>query len=201
MEVDIYKDGKSSGKANLPDELFGVSKVSKHLVHEVIRAYMQNQRKGTQSTLTRSEVSGGGKKPWKQKHTGRARSGSSRSPLWRHGGIIHAPKPRSYRTDVPNSKIKVALTHALSAQAQAGNVVVAELPVLKQAKTKIVASWLKKLSFPLKTLVVIDKREENFVVASRNLPDFEWIEYKHLHPYHILNAKKIVITPEAVKSL
>ena len=201
MEVQIYKDGKSNGTANLPDEVFAVAKVNKHLVHEVVRAYLQNQRKGTQSTLTRSEVSGGGKKPWKQKHTGRARSGSTRSPLWRHGGIIHAPKPRSYRTDLPGSKIRVALTHALSAQALAGNVIVSELPALKQAKTKLVAEWLKKLSFPRKTLVVVDKRDENFVIASKNIPDFEWVEYKHLHPYHILNAKKIVLTPEAVKSL
>ncbi len=201
MEVQIYKDGKSNGTANLPDELFAVAKVNKHLVHEVVRAYLQNQRKGTQSTLTRSEVSGGGRKPWKQKHTGRARSGSTRSPLWRHGGIIHAPKPRSYRTDLPGSKIRVALTHALSAQALAGNVIVSELPALKQAKTKLVSEWLKKLSFPRKTLVVVDKRDENFVVASKNIPDFEWVEYKHLHPYHILNAKKIVLTPEAVKSL
>ncbi len=201
MEVQIYKEGKSSGMANLPDELFAVAKLNRHLVHEVVRAYLQNQRKGTQSTLSRSEVSGGGKKPWKQKHTGRARAGSTRSPLWRHGGVIHAPKPRSYRTDLPGSKIRVALTHALSAQAKAGNIVVSELPALKDAKTKLVSAWLKKLSFPLKTLVVVDKMQENLAVAARNIPDFEWIEYKHLHPYHILNAKKIVLTPEAVKCL
>lgn len=201
MEIDINKDGKLNGKAEVPDQLFAVEKVSKHLVHEVIRAYLMNQRRGTQSALTRAEVSGGGKKPWKQKHTGRARSGSSRSPLWRGGGIIFAPKNRDYRVDLPQSKVKTALTHALSSQAKAGNVVVSDAPALSKAKTKLIAQWVKKNAFPAKTLLVVDKKQDNLSVAARNMPYFQWIECKHLHAFHVLNAEKVVFTPEAVKCL
>ena len=123
---------------NLPDRLFGVDLANIHLIHEVVQAYLANQRKGTHSSLTRSEVSGGGKKPWKQKHTGRARSGSTRSPLWRGGGIIFGPKPRSYRRDLPGKKIKAALAQVLSAKLKSGELVVCEKPKMEKAKTSLV---------------------------------------------------------------
>src|SRR3989344_3208552 len=116
MEINVLNSkGEVTGKANLPEGLDSV-KVNRHLVHEVVRAYLANQRKGTHSTLTRTEVSGGGKKPWKQKHTGRARAGSSRSPLWRGGGIIFGPQPRSYRIDLPHAQVKAARTEKHTAE-------------------------------------------------------------------------------------
>ena len=202
MEIDILKsDGKLEGKAQLPEHIAASGKLSRPLVHEVVTAYLANQRKGTHSTLTRTEVSGGGKKPWKQKHTGRARSGSSRSPLWRGGGIIFGPKPRSYRVDIPKAKIKAALFQVLAEKAESGNLVVSEKPQLPQPKTKVVSQWIKKLSLPVSSLLVVDKNDENLTLASRNIKGFQWIECRHLHPYHILSAKKIVMTPEAVKCL
>lgn len=202
MEVDILNsDGKSSGKATLPDPIFAEKKVSKSLLHEVVRAYLANQRSGTHKAKTRSEVSGSMKKPWKQKHTGRARAGTSTSPLWKGGGIIHGPVPRSYHISVPKSKLETALVHALSSKASAGNVMVSALPALKEAKTKTVATWLKKLSIPAKSLLIVDKKDDKFALASRNMKDFAWIECKHLHPYHVLKAKKIVFTPEALQCL
>lgn len=201
MEVDVLNlEGEAKGKANLPDSL-AKGKENKHLLYEVVRAYLANQRKGTHSTLGRSEVRGGGKKPWRQKHTGRARSGTSRSPLWRGGGIIFGPKPRSYRIDLPKGKIKGSLGQVLSAKLRRGDLVVAEKPVLEEAKTKKVTEWLKKLSLPEKSLLVVKDRDEKLLLATRNLPHFSVRQCSTLHPYHVLSAQKVVFTPEAVQCL
>lgn len=205
MEVEqINLEGKVIGKVKLPECFFqktasgnGV-KLNRHLVHEVIRAYMANQRSGTHSTLTRSEVTGGGRKPWKQKHTGRARAGTSRSPLWRKGGIIFGPKPRCYRIDLPQSKVKSALSQILEMKAEAGEVIVSEKPVLEKVKTKEVVKWMKNLSLPKNSLLVLDKKDENLSRASRNLELFRVMEWRNLHPFHILQAKKVVFTPEVI---
>lgn len=198
MKVDILNsDGKVSGKADLPDHLYR-EKLNRHLVHEVVTAYLSNQRMGTHSTLTRSEVQGSGKKPWKQKHTGRARAGTSTSPLWRGGGIIFGPKPRSYRVDLPKAKIKSALFQLLSAKVGSGAVIVSEKPQLEDAKTKKIAAWLKKLSLPEKSLLVLEKKDEKLSLASRNLNCFRIMEWRNLHPYHILESQKIIFTPEAL---
>ncbi|MBI3012346.1 MAG: 50S ribosomal protein L4, partial [Elusimicrobia bacterium] len=191
----------SVGTKSLPDPMFGVKAVNPHLVHEVVRAYLANQRKGTHSSLTRSEVTGGGRKPWKQKHTGRARSGSTRSPLWRKGGIIFGPKPRDYSINLPHAKVKSALRQVLSAKAANGEIVIAEKPVLEKCKTKEIAQWIKKLNLPETSLLVVDKRDEKISQASKNLKNFSWIEWNHLHPYHLLQAKKILICPEVLQSL
>ena len=201
MEINILDpQGKVSGKTNLP-EAISSAKPNKHLIHEVVTAYLSNQRQGTHSTLTRGEVTGGGRKPWKQKHTGRARAGTSRSPLWRKGGIIFGPHPRSYRIDVPQAKVKAVLRQVLSAKAQAGDLVVAETPKMETAKTKNVAAWLKALSLPEKTLLVTAKKDGKFWLASRNLKNFQILEWKNIHPYQILNSQKVVLTPEAVNLL
>jgi len=201
MQVDIINtEGKVKGQAQLPESI-GEGKANPHLVHEVVRAYLANQRKGTHATLTRSHVHGGGRKPWKQKGTGRARSGTSRSPLWRGGGIIFGPHPRSYRIDLPHHKIKKVLSQVISAKAQNGEVIVADPLKLEEAKTKKVADWMRKLSLPQNSLLVLDKMDKKLHLASRNLRDFEIMECRHLHPYHILNAKKIIFTPEAVQCL
>ncbi|OGR83048.1 MAG: 50S ribosomal protein L4 [Elusimicrobia bacterium RIFCSPLOWO2_01_FULL_64_13] len=200
-EIDILnRGGVVSGKADLP-EIFNQPKVNPHLVHEVVTAYLANQRRGTHSTLSRGEVRGGGKKPWKQKHTGRARSGTSRSPLWRGGSIIFGPKPRSYRQDLPRKKVQAALAQALTSKARAGDVVVAEGPELETAKTKKVAEWLKKISCPPNSLFVVVHGDPKLTLASRNLPDFQVAESRSLHAFHVLNAGKVILTPEAVKTL
>ena len=208
LEINVLDaEGKVTGKAALPESMLkGIAgekgvKVNRHLLHEVVRAYLANQRAGTHSSKTRTEVSGGGKKPWKQKHTGRARAGSSRSPLWRGGGIIFGPKPRSYRIDLPQAKIKAALRQALAAKASNGDLVVSDKPKLDQVKTKLVAAWLKKLSMPVNSLLVIHKKDEQLHRATRNLQNFSVMECRNLHPYDVLHAKKIIMTPEAVQCL
>ena len=202
MEIEILSsEGKAQGKAELPGHISQSGKLNRALLHEVVTAYLANQRKGTHSALTRAEVSGGGKKPWKQKHTGRARAGSSRSPLWRGGGIIFGPKPRSYRRDIPQEKIKISLYQVINEKAVSGNLVVSEMPALDKPKTKLVSLWLKKVSASADTLLVMDKKNDAFALASRNLDGFSWIECKHLHPYHIMHAGKVIMTPEAVKCL
>ena len=201
MEINVLdSQGKVSGKASLP-EAIAQAKPNRHLVHEVVTAYLSNQRKGTHATLTRGNVTGGGKKPWKQKHTGRARAGTSRSPLWRKGGIIFGPHPRSYRVDLPQVKVKAVLNLVLSAKAESGNLVVAEIPRLEAPKTKKVVEWLKALSLPQKCLVVMVKQDQIFKKASRNLVDFQVMEWKHLHPYQVMNSQKVVLTPEVAGSL
>lgn len=202
MEIDIVSsEGKVSGKATLPEKIDQHAKVNPHLVHEVVKGYLANQRRGTHSSLTRSEVKGGSKKPWKQKHTGRARAGTTRSPLWRGGGIIFGPKPRSYRIDLPHSKVRAVFSQVLNEKAKNGDVIVSEKPQLENSKTKKVVEWLKKLSLPKNSLLVIDKKDEKLSLASRNLNLFKVMERNSLHPYHLLNAQKIIFTPEAVKQL
>ena len=202
MEIDIIDhEGKANGKAKLPESLAAAGKFDRHVAHEVVKAYLANQRAGTHSTLTRTEVSGGGKKPWKQKHTGRARQGSIRSPLFRGGGIIHGPKPRDYREAVPHAKVKNILLQALASKAESGAMVVSEGPKLSEPKTKLVVQWLKKVAPENNALLVVDKKDEKLARASRNIKDFSWIECKHLHPYHVMGAEKIIFTPEAVKCL
>lgn len=202
MEVNVIDaEGKVKEKRELSSPLFSAPLKNSFVLHEVVRAYLANQRKGTHSTLTRTEVSGGGKKPWKQKHTGRARSGSTRSPLWRGGGIIFGPKMRSYRIDLPQAKVKRALSESLSSKANSGDLVVSEKPILEKPKTKLLCEWLKKRGLEAKTLLVLKQKDEILSLASRNLKNFKWILWDHIHPYHVLGAKKIVLTEEVFNGL
>ncbi|OGR83321.1 MAG: 50S ribosomal protein L4 [Elusimicrobia bacterium RIFCSPLOWO2_01_FULL_54_10] len=197
MDINILDSkGKVSGKQTLPESIAN-AKPDKHLAHEVVTAYLANQRKGTHAVLTRAEVTGGSRKPWKQKHTGRARAGTTRSPLWRKGGIIHGPQPRDYRITLPQAKVRAVLLQALSAKATSGDLIVADAPKLEQPKTKAVTAWLKSLSLPVKSLLVLEKKDSKLSLAARNLSDFEIMERKHLHAYQVLGAKKVVLTPEA----
>ena len=201
MEIDILdSQGKVAGKKPLPESV-ALAKPNKHLMHEVVTAYLANQRQGTHKVLTRGQVTGGSRKPWKQKHTGSARAGTTRSPLWRKGGIIHGPVPRDYSIGLPKAKVKAALHQALSIKASAGELVVAEAPKLQAAKTKNIAAWLKTLCLPQKVLLVIEKSDAQLSLASRNLKYFEILERKHLHAYPVLGAKKVILTPEALGAL
>lgn len=198
MEVNILNsEGKVIGKKEF--SFIQEEKYNPHLLHEVVRAYLANQRKGTHSTKTRSEVQATGRKPWKQKHTGRARAGSARSPLWRGGGIIFGPKPRSYRIELPKKKVKKALAQVFSAKAKNGELLVSEKPELQIPKTKKVVEWMKKLSLPQNSLLVVEQMEKNLSLSARNLSDFSVIDWRSIHPYHLLKAKKVVFTPRALQ--
>lgn len=191
--------GKEVGKIDLNDAIFGVE-VNQDVLHECVKAHLANKRQGTQSTLTRAEVRGGGIKPWRQKGTGRARQGSTRSPQWRHGGVVFAPKPRDYRINV-NKKVKrLALKSALSAKVQEQEIVVLDSLELKEAKTKEMANLLKALDAK-KALVVLDDASNSAVRAARNIPGVETTLATTLSAYDILKYDKFIVTKNAVEKI
>lgn len=192
--------GKEAGKIELP-AMFE-TKVSEELLHEVITAYNANQRSGTHSTKTRGEVSGGGAKPWKQKGTGNARSGSNRSPLWRKGGIIFGPKPRDYSINVSQQKRRTALDMALSAKVRDGNLLAVEEIEIKEPKTKTVHEILKGLKLlETSVLLVIDKKNEALRLASRNIPNLIVKNAANINAYEVLWARKVILTKPALDQL
>ncbi len=192
--------GNVVGDIALSEKIFG-AEINTSAVHTVVRAYLLNQRQGTQSALTRAEVSGGGKKPWRQKGTGRARQGSTRSPQWTHGGIVFAPKPRSYRVSV-NKKVKqVALFSALSSKVAAGELIVVDNIALAEYKTKAVAEMLGKLDAGKKSLIVLGEANEIFVKSAGNLAGVTTAPVNAISVYDILNCDKLVISKSAVAKL
>ena len=193
--------GEVVGTMELSDVLFGAEKVNEAVLHAAVRAYLLNQRQGTQSTLTRSEVSGGGKKPWRQKGTGRARQGSTRSPQWTHGGIALGPKPRSYRTNLNKKQKRVALISALTDKFNNGKIVVVDDIALDTYKTKTMVNMLSALGAGKKSLVVLPE-VNNFVIKScNNIPGVKTSLYNTINVYDILNADTFVVTVAAVKML
>ncbi|MFH1379185.1 MAG: 50S ribosomal protein L4 [bacterium] len=206
MEVNLYNyKGKEVRKTELPAEIFE-QPVNKGFLHEVVTAYQAGIRAGTASTKKRPEVSGGGKKPWRQKGTGRARAGSIRSPLWRKGGIIFGPKPRSYAQYIPKKKVQAALYQALSDKMSSGDLTVVDtLNIFSSGdtpKTKKVINMLKDLHVLGKNLLVItDSVNDAYMRASRNVPFHNLIDLKFLHAYAVLARDKIIITESAVKLL
>ena len=192
--------GKQTGEIALSEKLFG-AEVNAPVLHSVIRAYLLNQRQGTQSTLTRGEVSGGGKKPWKQKGTGRARQGSTRSPQWTHGGIALGPKPRCYRVSI-NKKVKrIALASALSAKVAADELIVVEGLVASEYKTSVMANMLKALEADKKTLVVLPDAEDKLVKSLRNIPYAKTVQANSLNAYQILDNKKMIVAKDAIAKI
>ena len=200
--INVYNmAGEVVGTMELSDVLFAAEKVNEAVLHAAVRAYLLNQRQGTQSTLTRSEVSGGGKKPWRQKGTGRARQGSTRSPQWTHGGIALGPKPRSYRTGLNKKQKRVALISALTDKFNNGNIVVVDDIALDTYKTKTMVNMLSALGAGKKSLVVLPE-VNNFVVKScANIPGVKTSLYNTINVYDILNADTFVVTVAAVKML
>ena len=228
--VKVYNmAGKAVGEITLSDVIFG-AEVNGAVLHAAVRAHLMNQRQGTQSTLTRSEVSGGGKKPWRQKGTGRARQGSTRAPQWTHGGIALGPKPRDYRLDMNKKARRVALFSALSDKVANGNLVVVDQISLEKPSTKAIAGMLKTFGFEktytksyktitvedgktvygtetreakkdMRTLVVLDSIDATVIRSCNNLAAAKTTQYSTLNVYDILNAEKLVMTVEAVKKL
>ena len=188
--------GKQVGEIDLSDAIFGIEP-NESVVHDVVKNHLANCRQGTQSALTRAEVSGGGKKPYRQKGTGRARQGSTRAPQWTHGGIVFAPKPRSYRYTL-NKKVKrLALKSVLSAKAAEGNVLVVDDMTLPEVKTKNVAAFLSAVGAS-KALLVTNEVNENVVKSARNIPGVVATTAKILSVYDIVNAKQLVIDKAAL---
>ena len=196
----VNMTGAQVGEIALSDVIFG-AEVNKAVLHAAVRTYLLNQRQGTQSTLTRSEVSGCGKKPWRQKGTGRARQGSTRSPQWTHGGIALGPKPRSY-TKKLNKKVKqIAMFSALSAKVANNEMVVVDSIVAESYKTKVMASMLTAVGAGKKALVVLDAKNDMVVKSLANIPGVKVAYTNTLNVYDILNCNTIVFAQAAVQKL
>jgi len=192
--------GEKVGTFELADEVFGA--VNEDLLWEAVKHYRAGQRAGTHATKTRGLVSGAGKKLWKQKGTGRARIASIRSPLWRHGGTVHGPKPRSYDYSFPRKKLLGALRSALAAKHQDGKLVVVDSFELKEAKSKAFRAALDKLNAKGKTLLVeTGAANENLHLSSRNLKGVELVAGSQVHPYHLLRYDSAVFSRPALEKL
>ena len=189
--------GAEVGTVELNDGIFGIEP-NTAVVHEVVKNHLANCRQGTQSALTRAEVSGGGKKPWRQKGTGHARQGSTRAPQWTHGGIVFAPKPRSY-SYVLNKKVKrLAMKSALSAKAAAGEIIVIDSIKMDSIKTKDFRAFLNAVKADGKSLVVTPAKDETIVKSARNIPGVITSMANLINVYDILNAKYLVLDKEAL---
>ena len=191
--------GKVIGEIELCDSVFGIEPNAVAL-HEAVKNYLANQRQGTQSTLTRAEVRGGGRKPWKQKGTGHARQGSIRAPQWTHGGIALGPKPRTYRYTLNKKQRRLALCSALSAKAQAGDIVVVDGLHMDEIKTKNMVSFLNAVSAG-KALIVTPELDRNVVLSARNIPGVKTTFSTILSVYDILKADKFVVDKAAVAKI
>ena len=192
--------GKPAGEIALSDKLFG-AEVKPSVIHSVVRAYLLNQRQGTQSALTRGEVSGGGKKPWKQKGTGRARQGSTRSPQWTHGGVAFAPKPRCYRISVNKKVRRLALAGALSSKVADGDLIVVDGLAASEFKTSVMDKLLKALGADKKTTVVLADADEKTVKSFANIPYASTIQADSLNAYQVLDNKKLVVAKAAIEKI
>jgi large subunit ribosomal protein L4 len=184
----------------LPEAIFG-AEVRAHLLHDVVRMQRANRRQGTADTKGRSDVAGGGKKPWRQKGTGRARAGTIRSPLWRHGGTVFGPHPRDYGFQVPKAVRRQALCGALTVKAQAGAVRLLESLSLEKPSTKAMRGLLTTLGVRGKSLLVLPERDEVVEKSVRNLPDARVLTVRGLNVYDILKADTLILTPEGVHTL
>lgn len=196
-KVALYNiSGQTIGEIELSEDVFGVE-VNQYALHEAVKAYLANQRQGTQSTLTRAEVSGGGIKPWRQKGTGRARHGSTRSPQWRHGGVAFAPKPRNYRICV-NKKVKrLAMKSALTSKVNDSDILVFDALDLAAPKTKEMVKLLKAVNAE-KALIVLADKDEIVERASSNIPNVKTTLVGTLNVYDILKYDKLILAKDAV---
>jgi large subunit ribosomal protein L4 len=196
------KDGSSAGTVDLPKSLFE-AEVNEFAVHEVVVAYLANQRQGTVNTKERSDVRGGGKKPWKQKGTGRARAGTIRSPLWRGGGVVFGPHPRDHRVKVNKKVRRVALKSSLTSRAKDGDVLVIKSIAFDAPKTKSFAALLKGMqAYPRKkTLVVLDKASEATLKSARNVAGIRLTAADKVNTYDVVWADKIVVTSDALRRM
>lgn len=193
-------NGKKVSDLALAESVFGIEP-NAYAMHLCVVNYLANQRQGTQSTRTRSEVSGGGKKPWKQKGTGRARQGSTRAPQWTHGGIAHGPKPREYGFSI-NKKVKrLAMKSALSSKVAADELIVVDKIACDDYKTKTMVEMLKAIGSEKKTLIVLPEVDSKVIKSANNIPGVKTCQYNEINVYDILNADKLVIAEGAIAKI
>lgn len=192
--------GKVVSELELNDAVFGIEP-NKTAMHSAVVNYLANQRQGTQSTLTRTEVRGGGKKPWRQKGTGHARQGSTRAPQWRHGGIALGPKPRSYRFSLNKKVRQLAIKSALSSKVLENEMIVVDAITTDEFKTKTMVNMLKAIGADTKTLIVLDSADKKVIKSANNIEKVKTTQVNTLNVYDILNCDKFVIVKGAVEKL
>jgi large subunit ribosomal protein L4 len=196
----INKDNKSVGTADLPDDIFSVE-VNKGLLHEVVRNHLANKRQGTASTKTKGLVRGGGRKPYKQKGTGRARAGSIRSPLWKGGGTVFGPQPRDYSYKIPKKAKWSALSSALTAKLVDGEVIIIDDISVAESKTRAVRGLLDGLGLKNNVLIIVPEKNEALELGSRNIPRVNVARVNELNVYSILSHEKLLISKDAVEKM
>ena len=192
--------GKQTGTMELGEAVFGIEP-NAAVLHSMVVNYLANQRQGTQSTLTRSEVSGGGRKPWRQKGTGHARQGSIRAPQWTHGGIALGPKPRSYNYVLPKKMRRLAIKSAFSSKVLAGEMKVLDSLSLEEIKTKKMVAVLKALEADKKVLLVLPEKDETVIRSARNIPGVKTAMVNTLNVYDVLNADAFIVVKDAVAQI
>ena len=196
----VDMSGKEVSTLTLSDKVFG-AEVNGAVLHTAVKAYLANQRQGTQSTLTRTEVSGGGKKPWKQKGTGRARQGSTRAPQWTHGGVALGPKPRSYRITITKKTRRTALFSALSSKVADGKLIVVNNIAADAYKTKTMVGMLDAIGADKKALIVLPEVDAKVVKSCGNIEGVNTTVYNSINVYDILNCDTLVVAEAAVKKI
>ena len=200
-KIDVYNmEGKKVSDVELSEAVFGIEP-NEAIVHSVLVNYLANQRQGTQSTKTRSEVSGGGRKPWRQKGTGRARQGSIRAPQWVKGGIALGPRPRSYKYTVNKKERRLAIRSVLSSKVLENNLVVLDKAEMKEIKTQAMVKTLANLKVEGKTLILLPERNENVQKSARNIKNVKTTLVNTINVYDLLKYNKLVVTLDAVKKL
>lgn len=200
-KVDLYNiSGEQIGDIDLMDSIFGID-VNVDAMHRVVKMLLANKRQGTQSALTRAEVRGGGRKPWRQKGTGRARHGSTRSPQWTHGGVVFAPKPRSYRYSIPKKIRRIAMKSALTTKVNENNIIVLDEINFEAPKTKQIVNMLENLNVDSKALIVLAEKNENVEKSARNISNINTSLVNTLNVYDILKYDKFIVTKAAVEKI
>jgi large subunit ribosomal protein L4 len=194
------KDGKDIGHIDLNENVFGVE-VNTHVMHLALKRQLANARRGSACTKTRAEVRGGGKKPWRQKGTGRARHGSRRSPIWKGGGVTFGPKPRDFSLGLPKKVRRLAIKSALTTKIKEGKVKIVDAINIDRPKTKLMVEFLSKFNFESKTLIVIPARDENIEKSTRNLQNAKVILSSNLNIHDLLKYDNLVLTKEAVHAI
>lgn len=192
--------GKKVGEVELSDAVFGIEP-NTVVMHQLVVNYLANKRQGTQSALTRSEVRGGGRKPWRQKGTGHARQGSTRAPQWTHGGVVFAPKPRSYRFTVNKKVRRLGMKSAFSIKLKDDQLIVLDQLTVENYSTKTVAAALKAIGADKKALIVLDSVDTKVINSARNIPGVKTAQVNTLNVYDILNADKLVIVKNAISKI
>ena len=196
----LNMQGTEVGRQELSDSVFGIEP-NVPVMNDMVKNYLANQRQGTQSALTRSEVSGGGRKPWRQKGTGRARQGSTRAPQWTHGGVVFAPKPRDYSYTLNKKVRRLAMKSALSSKVQDGEMIVIDKIALEGFKTKDIAAMLKAVGSEKKALIVLDSVDEKVIKSAGNIPGVKTAQVNTLNVYDILGADKFIVVQGAVQKI